>query len=244
MTRVTKQVTFPLSAATEAKIRVDYKARNGLAKNSTMESVYRNLGIFNKAQAYGAMADLYNQRIEQENSAIVTQRKVVKNEKAKASRLVKKTPAPKTFVITLNIEVTYLKSFYEFDENIRYAEGTVRIIQMTSNPTTDLANNIPKIADTYTWDDGYKKYKVLSYTVAYMDVPKLEQNKKPKIKQRMRRSFVLANNWLKYSHGIAKSAYETTDNRCVYNQLVQYLSDPPSNLPSNFVYFTNGKNKV
>lgn len=33
-----------------------------------METIYRNLGIFNKSQAYGAMVDLYNQRIETENN--------------------------------------------------------------------------------------------------------------------------------------------------------------------------------
>ena len=46
--RVSKSITFPLSKSAESKVRIDYKAHNGLGKNSSMEAIYRNLGIFNK----------------------------------------------------------------------------------------------------------------------------------------------------------------------------------------------------
>jgi Zn-dependent metalloprotease len=51
-----------------------------------MESVYRNLGIFNQAHAYHAMVDLYNQRIEQENSVITQQRRIIKEEKSNVKK--------------------------------------------------------------------------------------------------------------------------------------------------------------
>ena len=41
---------------------------------STLESVYRSLGIFNKKQASNVMAEMYNNRIEKENAKIDKQR--------------------------------------------------------------------------------------------------------------------------------------------------------------------------
>ena len=79
--RVQQLVTYPLSKASESKVRIDYKVHNGLAKNCSMESVFRNLGIFNKTQANLAMVDLYNRRIQSENVKLLNQRKVVKETK-------------------------------------------------------------------------------------------------------------------------------------------------------------------
>jgi hypothetical protein len=51
----------------------------------------------------------------------------------------------------------------------------------------------------------------------------------------MRCSYVLRNNWLKYSHGIADYAYHSTDNTCVYYQMTKLLLDPPTGRPTQFV---------
>ena len=79
--RISKSITFPHSKSAESKVRIDCKVHNGLGKNVSMESIYRNLGIFNKAHAYAAMVDLYNRRIQTENAKIIEDRRVVKNEK-------------------------------------------------------------------------------------------------------------------------------------------------------------------
>ena len=88
--------------------------------------------------------------------------------------------------------------------------------------------------------DAYKTFKVLSHEVVFMNTAALVKNNKPIKKQRMKRSYVLRNHWLKHAHGIATTAYEYTDDKCVYHQLVEYLSNPPSNRPSPFIYFTQG----
>lgn len=84
--RTKQTVKFPLSKVAETKVRVDYKTHHNLQKNASMESVYRNLGIFNQAHAYHAMVDLYNQRIEQENSVITQQRRIIKEEKSNVKK--------------------------------------------------------------------------------------------------------------------------------------------------------------
>ena len=67
-------IKFPLSKASQTKVSADYKKNNGLAKNCTLESVYRSLGIFNEKQASNVMADLYNNRIEKENQKVDVKR--------------------------------------------------------------------------------------------------------------------------------------------------------------------------
>ena len=67
-------IKFPLSKASQTKVRADYKKHNGLAKNCTLESVYRSLGVFNEKQASNVMADLYNNRIEKENQKVDVKR--------------------------------------------------------------------------------------------------------------------------------------------------------------------------
>ena len=53
--------------------------------------------------------------------------------------------------------------------------------------------------------------------------------------------FVLRNDWLTYSHGIAKYAYDNTEGRCVYHQLTKYLLDKEDGRRSTeFIPFLSG----
>ena len=51
----------------------------------------------------------------------------------------------------------------------------------------------------------------------------------------MTRSFVLQNDWLKYSHGIADYAYKNSDGKCVYYQLTEFLLNPPTANPTQYI---------
>ena len=51
----------------------------------------------------------------------------------------------------------------------------------------------------------------------------------------MKRAFVLRNDWLAYSHGIAEYAYDQTDGTCVYHQLNKFLLDPPTGDPNRVI---------
>ena len=72
--RKQQTIKFPLSKASQLKVRADYKKNNGLARNSTLESVYRSLGIFNEKQASNVMAEMYNNRIEKDNQNVDVKR--------------------------------------------------------------------------------------------------------------------------------------------------------------------------
>ena len=82
-------IKFPLSKVSQVKVRADYKKHNGLAKNSTLESVYRSLGIFNEKQASNVMAEMYNNRIEKDNQNVDVKRqeKKISIKSGRGSRL-------------------------------------------------------------------------------------------------------------------------------------------------------------
>ena len=72
--RKQQTIKFPLSKASQTEVRADYKKNNGLAKNCSLGSVYRSLGIFNEKQASNKMAELYYNRIKKENRKVDVKR--------------------------------------------------------------------------------------------------------------------------------------------------------------------------
>lgn len=150
----------------------------------------------------------------------------------------------KTFIIKLKLKVEFLDkgSWYELNGQRIYKKGLETLyVDESSLPITDYITNIPRLVEAYNITDSYTETTVISYTVEYMNTPALIRNKKPKIQQRMRRAFVLENNWLNYAYGIADYALHNHNDRCVYNQLVEFLLKPPSNKPNEFIYFTKDK---
>ena len=225
--RVQKSVSFPLSKAIESKIRIDYKTHNGLAKNANMEAVYRNLGIFNKGHAYAAMVDLYNRRIQTENSKFIEDRTVVKNEKAKAKRQTikreRQIETPELFIIHLEVETTYKQDYYETGEKKKYSRGNVVIRSYTTSPEIELPSSIPWIINERNRQDTYKIEVVSSSRIEIMNTQSHISNVKPKKQHRMKRSYILRNDWLTYAGGIAHTAYqESEDNASMHNLLSIY----------------------
>ena len=104
--RKQQTIKFPLSKASQTKVRADYKKHNGLAKNCTLESVLRSLGVFNEKRASNVMADLYNIRIEKENAKIDKLRVVQRVQVRTQKRETEKANKPVTFIITSQMEVT------------------------------------------------------------------------------------------------------------------------------------------
>ena len=47
--------------------------------------------------------------------------------------------------------------------------------------------------------------------------------------------FIIKNTWLKYGQGISKKAFENSNNKCVYNQLVDYLLNPKTGRATKFI---------
>lgn len=267
--RKQRTVQFPLSKANELKIRKFYKSNSNLSKNANEESVFRSLGIYNRRNAYNAMGDLYNKFVNNENSKISVSRtqarktksNVKKENKNNFSQLssydafesvnkereIKKTENKEikkfTFIIHLEIEITYKEQFYEKVDDICYPQGMVIQKSITTEPTTGTKSTIADMIEEHNFETNYKKTEVISSRVEYMNTSKILKNKKPKIHQSMKRSYVLRNDWLSYSHGIATTAYESTEDRCVYYQLTNYLLNPDTGRPSPFISFNTGKKR-
>lgn len=51
----------------------------------------------------------------------------------------------------------------------------------------------------------------------------------------MKRGVIVKNTWLKYAEDIASTAYDLTDDICVYHQLSKYFLNPPSGRPSPII---------
>ena len=138
----------------------------------------------------------------------------------------------------MELEIEYYKDWYEVSEKIQYHAGDIYYKTTTTSPITD--KNPKEFISSYIAgidgkDDGYKITRVLSSKVEYMNTNKFTKNKQPKIKQPMKRSFVLRNDWLTYSHGISKLAYDDAEGKCVYYQLSHFLLNPPTGNPTKFI---------
>ena len=108
------------------------------------------------------------------------------------------------------------RGWYDYDKNIRYYKGQEVNWIETTNPIT--STNPTEWIRVYLeeevqYDDGYKTIVVLEYTVEYMEDPPAELI--PVTHQPMTRAFALKNDWLKHSHGIAQSAYDDSEGKCV-----------------------------
>ena len=243
-------VKFPLSASNELKVRKYYKLINGLKERAHINTVFsklietdeiipNNRGKINISEAYKVMGNMYNNYINSENDEITVRRKEVRKEVRKAKNIALKISKVEntlfTFIIHYELKTTYKQDYYETGDKKRYSRGDTIIRKESSNPETSSKKHISTTIDLMNYEDAYKIIQVLSARVEYLNTDKLIRDRKLKIKQPMRRSYILRNDWLKYSSGIANSAYEETDNKCVYNQLTQYLLNPPSGNPSKFV---------
>jgi hypothetical protein len=96
------------------------------------------------------------------------------------------------------------------------------------------------IHETYDKEESAFTDEVLSYVLTEFNPQAFTQYKRQQRRVMMRDAVVLRRDWLKYAESIAESAFEETDNTCVYRQLTEYLLNPPNGNPTKFIKFTNG----
>jgi hypothetical protein len=92
-------------------------------------------------------------------------------------------------------------------------------------------SGLGKFVGTFWEDESEKDVNVVSYTYEVYMNETVSKHKAVKTKHMMKNSYILKDDWLKFSEGIAKTAYEQTDGKCVYHQLVKFLTNPPSGRP-------------
>ena len=147
----------------------------------------------------------------------------------------------KSFIIHYDFETYYKKDYYEntdWKDLIGKSGQTIK----SSASTPIIRAKQPKIEadriikEDIEWEDNYRIVTVIKDSVKIEIHNFAPTQSVPKIKQPMKRSFVLKNDWLRYSKGIAEYAYDNAEGKCVYHQLTEYLINPPGKTnPTKFI---------
>ena len=145
-------------------------------------------------------------------------------------------------MINAVIEIRYIHESNKNGIRMKYYSSpsfvnkTISPFTINQNDKTD--DNIKNIiyGKMPEFKNPYMEVRLISYDIVVMDTSILQDKyKKLKSKRMKKNAFILKNDWLAYSKGIMKEAYEQTDNKCVYYQLEKFLSNPPSGNPTKFI---------
>ena len=245
MTTVKKFIPGTLDKREERFLRVWLKKENTLPRNTTEKQLMAYTFTRNKNQLYYYLVDEWNK--EQDKPKYITI-KVKKNRQKERERIEreKEENTEKTFLLNLHYRGVYYRSYYNVEENYRYSVDEIHEWWEKTRPFTkknhkkycqEFIENEVEVDDGYQIIDLVEQENGLKYGIEYMDVETLEQNQLPTLRQPMKRSYVLRNDWLTFSHGIAQYAYDKTDGTCVYHQLNKFLLDPPTGRPSKYINY-------
>ena len=134
-----------------------------------------------------------------------------------------KNSIEETIMIEVQLEIVYTRT--NKDGTIKYSnpylvERTISSFKINQQDKTN--DNITTIIQHKIDDfkNPYKIVKLMGYKIVVMDTNVLQEKyKKPRSKVMMKNAFILKNDWLSYSKGIIKEAYDDSDDKCVYYQL-------------------------
>jgi len=179
---------------------------------------------------------IFNEKAKIETKNIIKKAEEKKNKPKRV--VITKSVIQETIMINVVLEIIYIsnKNGKAIHSKPYIVERTVSPFTINQNDKTD--ENITKIIISKIDDfaNPYKIVKLLSYKIVVMDTQVLQEKyKKTKSKIMMKNAFILKNDWLLYSQGIMKEAYEETENKCVYYQLEKFLLNPPSGNPTQFI---------
>ena len=137
------------------------------------------------------------------------------------------------FKADVRVERTFLKDNYENKVLINSAGDIINY--------TDIAFGYKKRRDIeealrFKFDDENSLYidKLLDFTITTFNKRDYDKRKNPD-KILMNDAVVLKYDWLKYSKHIAHTAYENSDNECVYHQLTHFLLNSPTGRNNAFI---------
>jgi hypothetical protein len=138
---------------------------------------------------------------------------------------------PYKAMITANVMILFKK---------RDDKGSITLSKpyystQTSQENITSALHLKELIKNLSFEDYAKIQSLQDYKIENLDIESINKHRKPKVKHLMKKGYILRNDWLKYSAGIANYAYDETDDRCVYYQLEKFLLNPPSGRPTKFI---------
>ena len=167
---------------------------------------------------------------EKEVAKLITAQNREMIAKEKAKRATKKFVI-KTYLLHIKYEVFYKRWQMDGDKKVAVLSNPYPMTAILGPFTNDI-NSIAQKAEEFSSDEYSKLIRVVSY---YAEIMKKVSQKIPKVKQMMKRGFILRNDWLPYAQSISENAYVETDNKCVYYQLEKFLREPPTGRPTQFI---------
>jgi hypothetical protein len=148
------------------------------------------------------------------------------------------------FYADITIRRTYKKDLIENGE-VKYPKGyTFEYIERTLPLKMKRKLIDGYIHDTYDKEDSLYIDVVISYKLTEFNPKDFNKYKREQKKVMMKDAVVLTREWLSFSENIAEKAYEQTNGKCVYNQLVDYLLNSPTGRPTKFIKRTDKSFKV
>ena len=207
----------------------------------------------NAPQIYEYLFNEYNDNARKQNAIVVKQvadkkakesikkaekivkvkeeQKKIKKEIKKEKKVDRSKKYPHKAMITANVMIVFKKKNPDGSSSV----SKPYFATQTTQENILSALHLKQIIRDFSFEDYAKIQSLQNHTVVNLDIDMINKHKKAKVKQMMKKGYVLKNDWLKYSEGIANYAYDETEDRCVYYQLNKFLTNPPSGRPTKFI---------
>lgn len=149
------------------------------------------------------------------------------------------------FYADVTIKRTFIDKDWIENGEVKHAKGTSIVFTDRTLPLKMKKKLIDEyIHDKYDKQESGYTDEVLSYKLTEFNPKEFNKYKREQKKIMMKDAVVLTREWLNFSENIAEKAYEETDGKCVYNQLVDYLLNPSTGRPTKFIKHVDKSFKV
>jgi hypothetical protein len=144
------------------------------------------------------------------------------------------TQTERTYKTTVNVERLYKKDFYK-NRTLETRTGSTDTLTFVEILNTT-PSQVKKYLERYNNETSVFVDTVINYRLERSLTLTIKEERKHK----MRRAFIVKNDWFRYLEGVADYAYKNNENKCVYYQLSQFLLNPPTGIPQKRI----GKQKM
>lgn len=231
----------------------------GLNKNSKLEDLKKFQELM---ETRFSLMDLTVSNSKQRNFL-----KQLENQRKQESTNVKKLNVPERFKNVLNDFFSpnsqnekrnfqiWVTVNYEIEYKSKNGNNSGRIAQSTSHELVTIeARNMSELNHQFEKKfnpnelsfEGSEKYvRAINSSYELLDTQRLNDVARTERTQLMKSgSIIIKKEWLQFAEKVSSTAFEETDNECVYHQLSQFLNNPPSGRTQLYIGHRGQKQKI
>lgn len=204
--------------------RIVPRGLNSKSKKQDLKKYYDMM-----TQTKITLADLMNKVEENSIKQAYNLRKPIYADVLKQILTKQPKAEPKAYkvVITSTFEVEY-KDRNKNLSGRRIPQELTQIETIYAYNENDLAN---KVEETFIYDADETDKAIYGKTNTYHIVDNSNLPSRNQNLQMMKLASSICKEWLQYAKDISKTAFDETNNECVYYQLSKFLNNPPTNRP-------------